>query len=88
MGFPNVRQPTGCWVFDVGCSHPHNPLDTSHAFPHGRSPMTQPRTMQSPMTPAYAGWVVVFACLRGSLGINVNANKRHDHPQGCFPMTD
>jgi hypothetical protein len=46
--------------------------------------MTSPRTMQSTMTPAYAGWVVVFARLRGSLGINVNANKRHIHPQGCF----
>jgi hypothetical protein len=46
--------------------------------------MTESRTMQSPMTPAYAGWVVSFARLRGSLEINVNANKRHDHPQGCF----
>jgi hypothetical protein len=59
-------------------------LDTSRAFPHARSPMTESRTMQSPMTPAYAGWVVVFARLRGSLEINFNANKRHDHPQGCF----
>ena len=46
--------------------------------------MTEPRTMQSQMTPAYAGWVVVFARVRGSLEINVNANKRHIRPQGCF----
>ena len=46
--------------------------------------MTKPHTMQSQMTPAYVGWVVVFARLRGSFEINVNANKRHDHPQGCF----
>ena len=59
-------------------------LDTPNAFPHSRFPMTSQRTMQSTMTPAYAGWVVVFARLRGSLGINVNANKRHIHPQGCF----
>jgi hypothetical protein len=59
-------------------------LDTPSAFPHSRFPMTSPRTMQSSMTPAYAGWVVVFARLRGSLGINVNANKRHELPQGCF----
>jgi hypothetical protein len=42
--------------------------------------------MQNPMTPAYASWVVVFARVRGSLGINVkvNANKRHDSPAGLF----
>ena len=72
----------GCEL--IGCWIPHNPLDTSRAFPHARSSMTKPRTMQSPMTPADADWVVLFARVHGSLEINVNANKRHIHPQGCF----
>jgi len=52
--------------------------------------MTKPHMMQSSMTPAYAGWLVVFARVRGSLGINVNVNasKRHDSPAGLFPMPD
>jgi hypothetical protein len=42
----------------------------------------------SPMSPAYAGWLVAAARMEGSFRIVGHVSKLNRQPQGCFPMTD